>query len=251
VPIPRRALVVDDSAGARHRVATLLTLAGYQVLEVVGADAALRSAARFRPDLVVTAVRMRSGDGVALLQQLRRRGSQARFVALTSRPDARVHAAVAALGGACLGKPVDPRQLVDLLRGRTTGPAAQGTTSARLRVAAERLAGARTAASAGASGPAATPAPADDDEDGPSWAEQQRAAYVSQLPFHLARIADNARAGNASAVAAAAEQLAGESGRHGQPDVARVCRTIAADAERGVLSQPRLMQLVMLTSAAR
>jgi CheY-like chemotaxis protein len=250
VPIPRRALVVDDSAGARHRVATLLTLAGYQVLEVVGADAALRSAARFRPDLVVTAVRMRSGDGVALLQQLRRRGSQARFVALTSRPDARVHAAVAALGGACLGKPVDPRQLVDLLRGRTTGPAAQGTTSARLRVAAERLAGGRAAASAGASGPAA-PAPAGDDEDGPSWAEQQRAVYVSQLPFHLARIADNARAGNASAVATAAEQLAGESGRHGQPDVARVCRTIAADAERGVLSQPRLMQLVLLTSAAR
>jgi CheY-like chemotaxis protein len=249
VPVPRRALVVADSAGSRHRVSTLLTLAGYQVLEVVGADAALRSAARFTPDLVVTAVRMRSGDGVALLQQLRRRGSQARFVALTARPDARVHAAVAALGGSCLSTPVDPRQLVDLLRGRTTGPTAQGTTSARLRVAAERLAGARTAAAASGTSRRAAPAP-DDDEDGPSWAERQRTIYVSQLPFHLARIADNARAGNASAVAQAAETLAGESGRHGQQDVARVCRSIAIDAERGVLSQPRLMQLVMLASTA-
>jgi DNA-binding response OmpR family regulator len=140
VPVPRRALVVDDSASSRHRVSTLLTLAGYQVLEVVGTDAALRSATRFRPDLVVTAVRMRSGNGVPLLQQLRRSGSRARLVALTARPDARVHAAVAALGGACLSKPVDPRQLVDLLRGRTTGPAAQGTPSARLRVAAQRTA---------------------------------------------------------------------------------------------------------------
>lgn len=246
MPVPRRALVVDDSAGSRHRVATLLTLAGYQVLEAVGADAALRSAARFGPELVVTAVRMRSGDGVALLQQLRRSGSRARLVALTTRRDARVQAAVAALGGSCLAKPVDPRQLVDLLRGRTTGPAAQGTSSARLRVTAQRVAGARTTASPrpAAPGPGA-------DGDGPSWAEQQRPLYVSQLPFHLARIADNARAGGATAVAQAAESLAGESGRHGQQDVARVCRTIAADAERGVLSQPRLMQLVMLTSTAR
>lgn len=248
MPVPRRALVVDDSAGARHRVATLLTLAGWQVVEVVGADAALRTAERLGPDLVVTAVRMRGGNGVALLEQLRRRGSRARFLALTARPDARVHAAVAALGGSCLSKPVDPRQLIDFLGGRTTGPAAQGT--ARVRVTAERLAGARTATRPAAA-PSAAAGQDDDEEDGPSWVEQQRARYLSQLPFHLARIADNARAGNASAVAAAAEQLAGESGRNGRPDVARVCHTIAADAGRGVLSQPRLMQLVMLTSATR
>jgi CheY-like chemotaxis protein len=244
VPVPRHALVVDDSAAARHRVSALLTLAGWQVLEVVGADAALRAADRLQPELVVTAVRMRSGDGVTLLQQLRRRGSRARVLALTARPDARVHAAVAVLGGTCLGAPVDPRQLVDFLRGRTTGPAAQGTAP-RLRVAAERLAGSRAASSRPAG------AAVEDDEEGPSWAERQRAAYVSQLPFHLARIADNARAGNATAVAEAAEQLAGESGRQGEREVARVCRTIAADAGRGVLSQPRLMQLVMLAAAPR
>jgi CheY-like chemotaxis protein len=242
VPVPRHALVVDDSAAARHRVSALLTLAGWQVLEVVGADAALRAADRLQPELVVTAVRMRSGDGVTLLQQLRRRGSRARFLALTARPDARVHAAVAVLGGTCLGAPVDPRQLVDFLRGRTTGPAAQEHRSP-LRVTAERVAGSRTAAPSAPAG--------EDGEDGPSWAERQRAAYVSQLPFHLARIADNARAGNATAVAEAAEQLAGESGRQGEREVARVCRTIAADAGRGVLSQPRLMQLVMLAAAPR
>lgn len=180
MPVLPRALVVDDSAGSRQRVATLLTLAGYQVLEAVGTDAALRGAARFRPDLVVTAVQLRSGNGVALLQQLRRRGSQARFVALTARPDARVHAAVAALGGACLSTPVDPRQLVDLLRGRTTGPAAQGTT-APLRVRAERLA-------------ASSSRPSAPEDDGPSWVERQDAVRASQLPIRLARIVDSARA---------------------------------------------------------
>jgi DNA-binding response OmpR family regulator len=185
VPLPRRALVVDDSAGARHRVSAVLTLAGWQVLEVVGADAALRAAARFAPDLVVTAVQMRSGNGVALLQQLRRRGSGARFLGLTAHPDARVHAAVAAVGGTCLGTPADPRQLVDFLRGRTTGPAAQGTT-APLRVTAERLAS----------------RPSTPDDDGPSWVERQHAAHVSRLPLHLARITGDARAARTAARAA-------------------------------------------------
>jgi hypothetical protein len=65
----------------------------------------------------------------------------------------------------------------------------------------------------------------------------------------MAQITDNARARNAPAVAEAAGRLAEESGRQGQREVALVSRTIATDAGRGILSQPRLMQLVMLTSS--
>jgi DNA-binding response OmpR family regulator len=185
VPL-RRALVVDDSPAARRRVTTVLTLAGWQVLEAAGADAALRAAAGFSPDLVVTAVELRSGDGVALLGQLRDRGCRAAFLALTARPDRRVHAAVAALGGTCLGKPVDPRQLVELLRGRTTGPAAQGTPTA-VRVTAERVA----------------PAPS---SSGPRPAGGYpragrvvtRDTWAARLPLHLAQMADSARARRAT-----------------------------------------------------
>jgi len=125
VPAPRRALVVDDSPGTRRRLSAMLTLAGWRVVAVAGTDAALHAAVRHRPELVVTAARMRSGDGVALLRRLRATGSRADLVVLTARPDDRLHAAVDALGGACLSSPVDARQLLELLRGRPRGPAAQ------------------------------------------------------------------------------------------------------------------------------
>jgi DNA-binding response OmpR family regulator len=158
VSVPLRALVVDDSAGSRRRVTTLLGLAGWQVVEAVGTRAALHAAAQIQPDLVVTAMGMRDGNGIALLQQLRRRGSRARFLVLTARPDPRLHEVMPLLGGTCLDKPVDPRLFIDFLRGRTTGPAAQGGI-ARIRVTAERLAGVRTAApSPAASSPATSSA---------------------------------------------------------------------------------------------
>ena len=179
--LPRRALVVDDSAGVRSQVSGLLTRAGWQVVAVAGADAALRAAVRRPPDLVVTAERMRSGDGVALLRRLRRQGSRADLVVLAARPDARLHAAVAALGGSCLSSPVDARQLVDLLRGQTTGPAAQGTATP-LRVTAERLDGARGASSSRTAGGYR-----------PTGARRQDAGYAGRLPLHLARMAAGAR----------------------------------------------------------
>jgi len=239
------ALVVDDATASRHRVATLLQLAGWQVLEVTDQAAAVRAAARVRPDLVVTELRLRGGNGMELLQQLRRSGSRARFLLVTSRPTAKAQTQAAAAGIAFLAKPVDPRQLIDFLRSRTTGPAAQDPRP-RVRIHAERVA--PPAAAAAASG-----APASDeeeDEEERSWRERQHDFYLSGLPHHLAMIAHSAKAGDASSVAEAAQALAGESGTNGHPEVATMCHRIAEDARRGVLSQPRLMNLVTLASAA-
>jgi CheY-like chemotaxis protein len=234
------ALVVDDATSSRHRMATLLQLAGWQVLEVTDLDAAARAAARVRPDLVVTEVSMRSGNGLSLLRQLRRSGSRARFLLMTARPSAKVLAQAADAGLVCLAKPIDPRELIAFLR-RSSGP----VRSPRVRVTAERMY-APVAASAAA--PAASD---EDDDEGPSWRDRQRDFYLSSLPHHLAMITDSARAGNATAVAAAAQTLAGDSGQNGHPEVATMCHRIADDARRGVLSQPKLMQLVTLASMAR
>jgi CheY-like chemotaxis protein len=232
------ALVVDDATASRHRLATLLQLAGWQVFEATDQAAAERAAARINPDLVVTELRLRSGNGMALLQRLRRAGSRARFLLVTSRPTTKAQAQASAAGVAFLAKPIDPRQLIDFLRGRTTGPVAQGPRP-RVRIPAERVA------------PASSPSSSLEQDEEPSWRDRQRDFFLSGLPHHLSLIADHAKAGNASAVAAAATTLAGESGQNGQPDVANVCRSIALDAERGVLSQPRLMQLVSLAAMAR
>ena len=139
---PRTALVVDDSAGARRRMGTLLRLGGWRVHEAVGMESALREAAALDPDLVVTDMTMRRGNGPALLRALRQMGCAARFLAVSSEvtPEVRARAA-AADAAACLAKPVDPRLLVDVLAGLVAEPTAPPRDGAArtLHVPAERL----------------------------------------------------------------------------------------------------------------
>lgn len=138
----RTALVVDDSAGARRRLGTLLRLGGWRVHEAVGMEAALREAAVLDPDLVVTDMTMRRGNGPALLRALRQIGCTARFLAVSSvaTPDVRARAA-AADAAACLAKPVDPRLLLEVLAGLVEEPTerSRGAAPLTVRVSAERL----------------------------------------------------------------------------------------------------------------
>jgi CheY-like chemotaxis protein len=138
------ALVVDDSAGARRRVATLLTLGGWQVHETVGTESALRIAAEIDVDLVVTDMVLRGGNGAALLHRLRNEGCRARSVVVAAELTDHVRAFAAAAGAlACLVKPVDPREFLDVMhtfRAGTVRPApAPPVQPAPLRIAADRL----------------------------------------------------------------------------------------------------------------
>ena len=232
------ALVVDDAPATRERVNILLRLAGWRVYGVSGMAEALRATAQLRPDLVVTEARVQGGSGLALVDQLRRNGSRARCLILTTRPSPRLRAQAAALGSTCLAKPLDPGQLIDFLGGRR--PAAPGAAygGRRIQVSAERVR------------PSAPTEPDEDDDDMPSWDDRQRQLYLTALPHHLSWIARKAREGDASAVADEARRLADERDRQGELRVARVSSTIADDAERGIVSQAKLMQLVLLASAA-
>ena len=138
------ALVVDDSAAARRRVATLLKLGGWQVHEVVGTEAALRLADKTDPDLVVTDMVLRGGSGAALLHRLRNEGCRARSVVVAAELSDHVRAFAAAAGAlACLAKPIDPREFLDVMRTFARGtvrPApAPPVQPAPLRIAADRL----------------------------------------------------------------------------------------------------------------
>jgi CheY-like chemotaxis protein len=216
------ALVVDDSSAARKRMATLLRLAGWEVHQAVGAEAALSVAARVRPDLVVTDMIMRGGNGAALLHRLRNEGCRARTVVVATNLTEQVREYAAAAGAmACLAKPVDPRELLDVmhtLTGNAVRPAPR-TAPQPIRIDAERL-------------------------------DHVRERYASDLPLHLSAIAASAQDGDATAVAAGARMLADASEQVGRDEVAWVCRGIAGDAHRGVVSHFRLMQLVALSAAS-
>jgi CheY-like chemotaxis protein len=140
------ALVVDDSAAARRRVATLLKLGGWQVHEAVGTEAALRLAEEIDPDLVVTDMVMRGGNGAVLLHRLRNEGCRARSVVVAAELPEHVREFAAAAGAlACLAKPVDPRDFLDVmhvLSGAAVRPVPAQPAPAQaapLRIAADRL----------------------------------------------------------------------------------------------------------------
>jgi DNA-binding response OmpR family regulator len=215
------ALVVDDEADARRRVAGLLRLGGWQVREAADAEDALRQAADSDPDLVVTDVSMPGQNGPAMLRRMRHNGSRARFLVVTSDPTAEVRAESVEAGAmACLAKPVEARILLDFLRRRTTGPTAQDTLSEVHEWDDLH----------------------DDDLDVELMDRLQK-MYVRALPERLSAIASGTRSGNAPAVVSAAHTLAGTSGQLGHPLVASVCRAIAADARRGVMAHARVVEL--------
>jgi CheY-like chemotaxis protein len=221
------ALVVDDEPDARRRVAGLLRLGGWQVHEAADSTDAVRQALTADPDLVVTDVAMPGGNGPEMLRRMRRNGSRARFLVVTSDPTDDVRADAADAGAlACLAKPVEARVLLDFLRSRTTGPTAQDTLSDIHEIDDLH----------------------DEDVDA-ELMDRLQEMYVSALPARLAAIAWSTRAGDTTAVASAAHTLAGTSGQLGHPEVASVCRAIAADARRGVLAHARVVELQALAFA--
>ena len=73
--------------------------------------------------------------------------------------------------------------------------------------------------------------------------------YVSALPGRLSAIARSTTSGDAPGVVSAAHTLAGTSGQLGHPEVASICRAIAADARRGVMAHARVVELQALAFA--
>ena len=123
----RCALVVDAVPAARRRAVTLLRLAGFRVHEAVSVGDAAALAARHEPVLVVTDTDLPDGDGLEMLRELRHSGSWAQFLVVAASLPLHVRKRAVEVGaGACLLKPLEPGDLVNFLRGRTTGPAAQG-----------------------------------------------------------------------------------------------------------------------------
>jgi two-component system response regulator GlrR len=109
-----RILVVDDDPGLLRLLTIRLRAENYEVEAVESAAAALAACSRFRPDLVITDLRMDEMDGIGLLKELQSRWPGLRVIILTAHgtiPDA-VHATQSGAFG-FLTKPVDKQELLD------------------------------------------------------------------------------------------------------------------------------------------
>ncbi|HEY6823787.1 MAG TPA: response regulator, partial [Steroidobacteraceae bacterium] len=86
-----RILVVDDDPGLLRLLTIRLRAESYDVEAVESAGAALAAASRFRPDLVITDLRMDQMDGIGLLKELQNRWPGLKVIILTAHgtiPDA-------------------------------------------------------------------------------------------------------------------------------------------------------------------
>lgn len=112
-----RVLVVEGDAGARETMLKVLRIAGAETRSVEGSDEALDALAEFRPDVLLSDVALRGGDGYALIRALRalpaERGGCMRAAAITgtSHPEDGLRA-VAAGYDAQLARPVEPVALL-------------------------------------------------------------------------------------------------------------------------------------------
>ena len=109
-----RILVVDDDPGLLRLLTIRLRAENYEVEAVESAALALAATSRFRPELVITDLRMDQMDGIGLLKELKSRYPGLKVIILTAHgtiPDA-VHATQLGAFG-FLTKPVDKQELLD------------------------------------------------------------------------------------------------------------------------------------------
>lgn len=107
-------LLVDDDPGLLRLLSIRLRSEHYEVEAVESAHKALAVLNRFRPDLVITDLRMDKMDGIELLKELQNRAPGLRVLIITAHgtiPDA----VTATQGGAFgfLTKPIDKDELMD------------------------------------------------------------------------------------------------------------------------------------------
>ena len=106
-------LLVDDDPGLLRLLSIRLRAEDYEVEAVESAHNALAILHRFRPDLVITDLRMDKMDGIALLKELQTRSPGLRVLIITAHgtiPDAVVATQSGAFG--FLTKPIDKDELM-------------------------------------------------------------------------------------------------------------------------------------------
>jgi len=109
-----RILVVDDDPGLLRLLTIRLRAENYDVEAVENGVQALAAATRFRPDLVISDLRMDQLDGIGLLKELQHRWPGLKVIMLTAHgtiPDAVQATQMGAFG--FLTKPVEKQELLD------------------------------------------------------------------------------------------------------------------------------------------
>ncbi len=115
-------LIVDDEPSIRRMMEKVLADAGYTVLQATDGRAALAMILDSRPDLVITDIFMKEGDGIELMREITGNHSTIPVIAM-SAPDGKLwkqeSLKMAKMLGAAaeLAKPFTARELLEAVAG--------------------------------------------------------------------------------------------------------------------------------------
>jgi DNA-binding response OmpR family regulator len=112
-------LLVEDEEMLVNVLATVLEDEGYKVSKSTSAEEALSTVTEFKPDLIISDVRLPQKDGFAMLKELRKDTtiSAVPFICLTALDDMQTQQRAKILGAAAyMTKPFDVDDLVKLVR---------------------------------------------------------------------------------------------------------------------------------------
>lgn len=112
-------LIVDDEGDTREFITTLLESYGMSVKAVASAAAALQALSQFRPDVLVSDIRMPGGDGYSLIRQIRdwetKQGGHLPAAAITAYQDEDREKSLKAGYEAHLHKLAQPSEWVEMV----------------------------------------------------------------------------------------------------------------------------------------
>lgn len=110
-------LVVEDHDDLRKSLVSLLQRSGFAADGVFSAEEAMEIAPDLAPDIYVVDIGLPGEDGISLAKQIREVQPRAGIIVLTARTELNTRLESYASGAdVYLGKPVDPEELVALLR---------------------------------------------------------------------------------------------------------------------------------------
>lgn len=111
-----RILIVDDEADSLHLLEQVFHEKGLQVLTANSGREALEILKKSHVDLIIVDMVMAGINGVDLLNEIRRRGINAKFIVVTAYGEMDSYMEVMNLGAVdYLSKPVNPNQLLEIV----------------------------------------------------------------------------------------------------------------------------------------
>jgi CheY-like chemotaxis protein len=110
-------LVVDDDRVLADTLADILRKHGYKPIALYSGEEALELAQRFRPDVLLSDVRMSRLDGIEAARRVRALHPDCRVILFTAHPiSAAMRQAVHRLGFQLLQRPLRPEEVLRALR---------------------------------------------------------------------------------------------------------------------------------------